>query len=464
MNSSPSSAPTTLQFLGAVDTVTGSRFLLRNGSHSILVDAGLYQGRKELRSRNWDAPPFSAVDLGAVILTHAHLDHCGYLPRLYRAGFRGPIFATAGTISLANIVLPDAGRLQEEDARHANDKQWSKHSPALPLFTEEDAIAVSKQFRQIPFDCPTELPGDFRVEFRFAGHILGAASVLVTEPSGRRVGFSGDLGRQTHPLLVAPAPRVPSDVLLIESTYGNRQHQEDGSDTLGSVVRSTVERGGTIVIPAFAVDRTELMLHALQGLENRGSIPVVPIIVDSPMALAVLSVYRKAVHDHSPELRSELFNAPDPFQTRKLEEAHSVEESKEAVRRSDARIVVSASGMAAGGRVLHHLIKHLPDPNSTVLLPGYQAEGTRGRALLDGASELKIHGRYIPVRARICSIGSFSSHADGDDLLQWAETAPLPETTFIVHGEHAASTTLRERLVSRSWNAVIPRYFEQVLI
>ncbi len=456
--------PTTLQFLGATDTVTGSRFLLRNGNDSILVDAGLYQGRKDLRARNWDAPSFSARELGAVVLTHAHLDHCGYVPRLYSAGFRGPIFATAGTIALANIVLPDAGRLQEEDARHANQKQWSKHRPALPLFTEEDAIAVAKQFREVPFDSSTELPGGYRLVFHFAGHILGAASAVVTEPSGRRVGFSGDLGRRTHPLLVAPAPRAESDVLLIESTYGDRLHSEDGPDALGAIVRTTVHRGGTVVIPAFAVDRTELLLHAFQGLENRSAIPAVPIIVDSPMALAVLSVYRQALRDRSPEMRSELFDAPDPFETPNLEEAHSVEESKDAVRRSDARIVISASGMAAGGRVLHHLVKHLPDPNSTILLAGYQAEGTRGRALLEGASELKIHGRYIPVRAQICSIDSFSSHADANGLLQWAETAPTPETTFVVHGEPSASAALRERLAARSWTAVVPRYFEQVVI
>jgi metallo-beta-lactamase family protein len=461
---SQTSTATSLQFLGATDTVTGSRFLLRNGNHSILVDAGLYQGRKELRVRNWDAPPFSSRELGAVVLTHAHLDHCGYLPRLFGAGFRGPIFATAGTIALANIVLPDAGRLQEEDARHANEKQWSKHRPALPLFTEDDAIEVAKQFREVPFDCRTELPGGFSVEFHFAGHILGAASIVITEPSGRRVGFSGDVGRRTHPILVAPAPRAESDVLLIESTYGDRQHSEDGPDALGAIVRTTVHRGGTMVIPAFAVDRTELLLHAFQGLENRGAIPAVPIIVDSPMALAVLAVYRQALHDHSPEIRRELFDAPDPFTTPNLEEAHSVEESKEAVRRSDARIVISASGMAAGGRVLHHLVKHLPDPNSTILLAGYQAEGTRGRALLEGASELKIHGRYIPVRAQICAIDSFSSHADADGLLQWAETAPPPATAFIVHGEPSASLALRGRLAARSWNAVVPRYFEQVLI
>ncbi len=457
-----------LRFLGAVNTVTGSRFLLEDGPARVLVDAGLYQGIKELRLRNWELPPFDVAHLDAIVLTHAHLDHCGYLPALRRHGYRGPVYATAGTIALANIVLPDAGRLQEEEARYANKRGSSRHSPALPLFTEDDAHDACRLLREIPFGAIHQLADGIAVTLQPAGHILGAATVTaVLARSGRRITFSGDLGRPSHPILVAPQPRPESDVLLIESTYGDRAHDAPGLEPLAAAIRRTVERGGTAVIPAFAVDRTELILHALRTLERTGSIPEVPVIVDSPMALASLAVYRAAIAGRSPEIRPELLanRDDDPFTTARLSEAHSVEESKEATAMRDSSIVISASGMATGGRVLHHLARRLPDPRNTVILAGYQAQGTRGRRLVDGATELKIHGRYVPVRAEIVNLASFSAHADADELVEWAErSATPPDTTYVVHGEPRAGAALRTRLHELGWTAVVPKDGERVLI
>lgn len=455
----------TLQFLGAVGTVTGSRFLIEQGEQSVLVDAGLYQGAKELRQRNWDTPTFDVTRLDALVLTHAHLDHCGYLPALYRAGFRGPIFATPGTIALANIVLPDAGRLQEEEAHHANKHGWSKHSPALALFTEEEAIQVGELFQPLAFDQDHIVAAGLTARLSMAGHILGAATVVITTSNGHRVVFSGDLGRSNHPLLVAPADRPDCDTLLIESTYGDRNHTDIGLEPLAAVIRRTVERKGTIVIPAFAVDRTELVIHAIRQLERDGAIPVVPVIVDSPMALAALAVYRAARVRHDREIRPELFGADDPFVTGNLTETPTVEESKAATARGDSTIVISASGMATGGRVLHHLAKRLPDPRASVVIAGFQSRGTRGRQLADGATEVKIHGAYIPVHAEVVTIDAFSGHADSSDLLEWADTTrPAPLSCFIVHGEEEASVALRERLRAALWTAVVPRFGERVVL
>jgi metallo-beta-lactamase family protein len=457
-------ARTSLQFLGAVETVTGSRFLLEHGKSSLLVDAGLYQGAKQLRLRNWEKPPFNLAALDAVILTHSHIDHCGFLPRLFRYGYRGPIFATERTIALAKIVLPDAGRLQEEDAEQANRHEWSKHKPALPLFTEDDANQVAKQLRPVTFDEDVRVTEGFTARFQPAGHILGSASVTVTDLGGRRVSFSGDLGQSNHPLLRPPAPRPDCDELLIESTYGDRSHTDSGYEILATEIRRTLAQGGTVVIPAFAVDRTELLLHSLKTLERSGEIPSVPIIVDSPMALAVLDVYRQAIDAHDVDLRPGLEDIGSALTTAHLLEARTVEDSKEAVLRKDPRIIISASGMATGGRVLHHLKKHLPDARSTVILPGFQAMGTRGRLLADGAEQLKIHGTYVPVRAQIVTIDSFSAHADVDELLLWAEGSRIPETAFVVHGELEASDSLARHLRGLHWNAVVPRFGERVLV
>lgn len=456
---------TTLQFLGAVGTVTGSRFLIKQGERTVLIDAGLYQGPKELRQRNWEAPSFDVGRLDAVVLTHAHLDHCGYLPALYRAGYRGPIFATPGTVALANIVLPDAGRLQEEEAHHANKHGWSRHNPALALFTEDEAIKVGALFHPVKFDQDHMVTEGLTARLSTAGHILGAATVVITTESGRRVAFSGDLGRSDHPLLVPPAERPDCDTLLIESTYGDRKHTDNGLAPLADVIRRTVERRGTVVIPAFAVDRTELVIHAIRQLERQGEIPVLPVIVDSPMALAALRVYRDARDNRESEIRPELFGADDPLVTGNLTEAPSVEESKAATARSDSTIVISASGMATGGRVLHHLAKRLPDPRSSVVITGFQSRGTRGRQLAEGATELKIHGAYIPVRAEIVAIDAFSAHADSDDLVEWADISrPAPVSCFVVHGEPEASGALRERLQAALWTTVVPRFGERVVV
>jgi metallo-beta-lactamase family protein len=375
-----------LTFLGGTGTVTGSRFLVEAGGSRVLVDCGLYQGAKELRQRNWAPFPLPAASIDAVLLTHAHVDHCGYLPRLVREGFHGPVHATAGTCELARIVLPDCGHLQEEEAAFANRKGFSKHRPALPLYTEADARAAADLLVKVETSQRCEVTPEMRAIFRPAGHILGSAVVeLQVGDDDVTMVLSGDLGRPCHPLLLAPAPVGAVDALVIESTYGNRVHDEGTAlDRLADVVAATARRGGTIVIPAFAVDRTEIVLFHLARLMASGAVPALPVYVDSPMALASLAVYRKAVREQWPELRPELFEQDDPFKTGTLEEVHDVDRSKAVDRMDYPSIVVSAAGMASGGRVPHHLAVRLPDPRNAIVLVGFQAEGTRGRLLLQG--------------------------------------------------------------------------------
>ncbi len=455
-----------LQFVGATGTVTGSCFALRTPESTVLVDCGLFQGTRELRRRNWNPFPLDPATIDAVVLTHAHLDHCGYLPRLSKHGFRGPVYATEATVDLARIVLLDSAHLQEEDAAHARGHRYSRHAEPQPLYTTADVNRMLPQFRALPFDSEHPVAKGVRTVLRPAGHILGAATALLeVGDSGATALFSGDLGRASHPLLAAPAPPSAAEVMVIESTYGNRSHPPADSGLLASVISRTIGRGGTVLIPAFAVDRTEIILMELRRLDRLGSIPHVPIYVDSPMALDTLAVYRDAIRNASPEIR-QAPGGEDPFDTGDLHEMRTVEESKTLNGPRWPCIIISASGMASGGRVLHHLEGLLPDPRNTVLMVGYQAVSTRGRDLVDGAKAVKIHGRYVPVRADVVDLPTFSVHADADEMLAWLARAPRPpQTCYLVHGEPAASAALRDRIERElGWTAVVPRQDERVLI
>lgn len=447
-----------LRFLGGTGTVTGSRFLLETGRARVLLDCGLFQGLKQLRLRNWAAFPVEPASIDAVVLSHAHLDHSGYLPSLVKQGFAGPIFATSRTVDLCRILLPDSGRLQEEDAAYVNRRGFSKHTPALPLYDEEDAERALRRIRSAGPE-PREVAPGVRVAFRNAGHILGSASLHVSFDDGEAGDLlvSGDLGRPRHPVLEPPEPLPAVRTLLIESTYGDRCHDDSAAlAAFAEAIVRTAARGGLVLIPAFAVDRTEVVLYHLRQLTAEGKIPELPVYVDSPMALAALRVYREAVDAGEPEVRSELRGHPEPFDPGGLVEARAVEASKAIHDAALPAIVISASGMLTGGRVLHHLARRLPDPTTTVILVGFQAEGTRGRRLLEGAESIKLLGRYVPVRADVVEAPVFSVHADADELAAWVATAPEPpDTIYVVHGEKAAAAALRDRLASSATGTVV---------
>ncbi|NUT91658.1 MAG: MBL fold metallo-hydrolase [Saccharothrix sp.] len=457
---------TSLTFLGGTGTVTGSKFLFDTGRAQVLVDCGLFQGLAPLRRRNRRPPDLDLDRLDAVVLTHAHLDHCGYLPVLARNGWRGPVYATEGTAELARIVLADSAHLMEEDARQANEGGWTKHHPALPLYDTDDAAAAVRLFRPVEHGTVGAIAPGVELEFGRAGHILGSAWAHL-DFGGRTAVVSGDLGRQAHRILLPPQPRPSCDALLVESTYGDRTHDDArATSLLAETINRTVQRGGSVLVPAFAVDRTEVVLVELAKLVRSRAIPDLPVLVDSPMALASLRVYREAVAKHWPEVRPELLDAlEDAFDPGHLSELRTAEQSMRANRPEVPSIVVSASGMATGGRVLHHLKAMLPDPRHTVLIVGYAAAGTRSRLLADGARELKIHGRYVPVRAQVEVIDAFSAHADADELVAWATAGTPPATTYAVHGEPDSSATLVARLSQdHGLNAVVPRDGERVLV
>ncbi|MCB5163864.1 MBL fold metallo-hydrolase [Streptomyces bambusae] len=464
----PAARPALLSFLGGVRTVTGSKFLVETDLGRILVDCGLFQGVADLRRRNWDKLPCDAADIRAVVVTHAHLDHCGYLPRLVRHGFRGPILTSAATARLAEIVLRDSARLQMEAAEHANRHGWSKHRPAKPLYDDADVEQTVKFFDPVTVGSEVEITAGTKLRLHHGGHILGSAWAHLTLEDGHTLAVSGDLGRPGHPLLLPPEPFTGADVLLMESTYGNRRHdQETAQREFASVIKRALSRGGTVVIPAFAIDRTEVVLHELAALRRDGTLPRhVPVYVDSPMALAALDVYRAAVRSRSPELRPEIIAAgesamsPEPFLA-----ARTVQESIDINNTTGPAVIVSSAGMATGGRVLHHLHRILPDPRNAVVIVGFAAEGTRARDLVDGARVLKMFGEYVPVRAEIADVPHFSAHADADQILDWLRGAPAPHTTYLVHGEETAAATLRDRIEHElGWTAVVPRSGEAVLV
>ncbi|MGZ4709548.1 MAG: TIGR00730 family Rossman fold protein [Acidimicrobiales bacterium] len=465
---SPREGPV-LTFLGGTGTVTGSKFLVDTPSSRVLVDCGLYQGIKELRERNWARFPVDPTSIDAVVLTHAHIDHSGAIPLLVKQGFTGPIFATANTAALAGIVLPDSGHLQEEEAAYANRRGFSKHKPALPLYTEQDARVSLEQFRSVPFGQRVEVADGVSITLAPAGHILGSSVVAMdlADGDGRRIVFSGDLGRRQHPILVPPAPIGSPDVVLVESTYGDRRHDDAGArEAFADAIRRTAARGGVVVVPAFAVDRTEVLLMHLKALRDEHLIPDLPVYVDSPMALAALEVYRQAIEGDSVEIRPEVREVDDPFGLDFVRAMHDVEDSMQLDQLTAPAIIVSASGMATGGRVLHHLRRYLPDHRATVVLVGFQAEQTRGRQLADGARQVKLLGHYVSVQAEIVDLPAFSVHADHDGLLQWLGTADAkPEACYVIHGEPDAAANMRDDIDdSLAWNAVVPAYGERVRI
>ena len=446
-----------LTFLGAAGTVTGSRHLLTTASGKrVLIDAGLFQGRRELRDRNW--APWTGGSLDAVVLTHAHIDHTGYLPRLVSQRVVRRVVCTEGTRDVAALLLPDSAHLQEEDARLANERGYSKHHPALPLYTAADAQAAVAMLEAVSFEREVEVAPGVSVIFRRAGHIVGSA-FLEVRVDGKRIVFSGDLGRYKTPLLADPDPPTPpADALLLECTYGDRRHpDEPAADQLAREVHEAIARGGPLLVPAFAVGRTQELLFLWRKLEHDGRIPEVPLFVDSPMATDATPIYLRYPQDQSAEVRDLLARGVHPLRPRLLQFVRGGAESARLQGRRGFFAVIAASGMATGGRLLAHLERHLPQPTTTILLVGYQAEETRGRKLLDGATQLKMRGQMVPVRATIVQMSGFSAHADWAEEDRWLSALPQPPVrTFLVHGEPASLEAQRARLASRGWNVAVP--------
>jgi metallo-beta-lactamase family protein len=458
--------PLTLTSYGAARTVTGSKHQLDDGTHKVLVDCGQFQGPRQLRDRNWQPLP---TDVDNVILTHAHLDHCGLLPRLVQQGFRGKIFCTPATSQLTKIVLADAGKLQEEDAERANRKGYTKHKPALPLFTEQDAARAMTLLQPVGYERPVEVAPGMTVEFLNAGHLLGSSFARVRHAeTGKTLLFGGDLGRYNRPVLPDPTPVHDADVLLVESTYGDRLHeQSDDADRLAAIINATAERRGKIIIPSFALGRVEELLYWIGFLESEKRIPELPVYVDSPMAREVLQEYRQRLHELDPEIRDMALAGERKamaFSTARLRVVASIKESIAVQEDPSPMIVISASGMATGGRVLHHLKKTLPDPKHTILFVGYQAEGTRGRGIRDGAKMTRIHGEEIPINAHVEAFDSMSAHADANEIMRWLGhfTAP-PSLTCLVHGEPGPMDTLKARIERElQWTVKTPNQGEQI--
>ena len=446
-----------LTFLGAAGTVTGSKYLLETNGRRILIDCGLFQGFKQLRLRNWAPFPVPPGSIDQILLTHAHLDHSGYIPLLVRNGFRGPIFCTDATLALSGLLLPDSGHLQERDAEFANRRGFSKHKPALPLYTQGDAEKSLERFRPVPFHKAVPIAGGLTARFLYAGHILGAAMIELTDGNNRIV-FSGDLGRPNDISLFDPENVEAADYVIVESTYGNRTHgPRDPEDALAEAIHATVSRGGTILIPAFAVGRTQSLLFHLYRLKKEKRIPDVPIYVDSPMAIDATEIFADHMQDHrvSPAETRAAFAVAHYVRT--------IEESKSLDAQRGPKIILSASGMATGGRVLHHLETYAPDPANLILFAGFQAGGTRGAAMTGGAETIKVHGRYIPVRAQVQNLQMLSAHADADEIMGWLRgfRSP-PKMSFITHGEPAAADALRHRIDEElHWACTVPDYRDE---
>ena len=450
-----------IQFLGATGTVTGSKYLVRAGSRAILIDCGLFQGFKQLRLRNWAHLPINPGEIDAVILTHAHVDHSGYLPLLIKNGYSGPVYCSRATRELCEILLPDSGYLQEEEAKFANRQAYSKHHPALPLYTRADAEHALRSLNPVDFEHVIDIGGSATFRLSPAGHILGASLVSLTA-GNRLMVFSGDLGRPNDAIMKAPASIERADYLVIESTYGNRLHSsEDPARVLGEVLTRTFARGGVVVIPAFAVGRTQTLLYYIAQLKATGTIPVsTPVYLNSPMAVNATRIFhrRRAEHRLSPEQCDATCGAAHIV--------NSAEESESLNSKTGPMIIVSASGMATGGRVVHHIKAFAPDARNTILFAGYQAGGTRGAAMLGGAESVKIHGAYVPVRAEVVNLDMLSAHADYSETLAWlAHFRAPPRTTFITHGEPDAADALRLHITERlGWPCQVPEYRETVAL
>jgi metallo-beta-lactamase family protein len=473
-----------IQFLGAAGTVTGSKHLI-NTSHDsaggdgfqVLIDCGLFQGQKEWRERNWQDTPVTAREIDAVILTHAHLDHCGWIPRLVKEGFRGPIYATRPTIDLCSVVLPDSGHLQEEDAAFHNKKGTSKHKPALPLYTLQEAQDCLKYFKPVEIENTIQLCEDLSFRLVPAAHILGSCMAEISLSVGKsarptRLLFTGDIGRVRNSE-VAPGKVVHSgpqegeiaDLVVMESTYGNRQHPiSDPRPQLAQLIRDAVARGGTIVVPAFAVERTQKFVFMLKELMESGQIPRIPVFCDSPMAIKAIEIFMKYTNEYTAQAADLIKKYGSPTSWAGFTFAEIREQSKKINENHDPSIIISSSGMATGGRILHHLAQRMPDPRDLIIFIGFQAPGTRGAMIKDGASEVKIFGEMIPVRAQVAAIEQFSDHADPPELLEWLRTfKDEPGVTYLVHGEPQAASGLRDLMKNElAWNVQVAEYMERV--
>lgn len=449
-----------LQFVGGTGTVTGSKYLLTYKEKKILIDCGLFQGLKALRLKNWDGFPVDASSVDCIILTHAHLDHSGYIPRLIKKGFRGKIYSTSATVDLCKILLPDAGHLMEEEAAYLNKTKRTKHTPALPLFTYKEGAAALDYFEGVPFEEKKQISPDLFFEFRYAGHILGAASVVI-QLGARKIAFTGDIGRMNDRMFYPPSLLPQVDYLVTESTYGNKLHERtDVLDQLEKIVNETYQRKGVIVIPAFAVGRAQAVMYYLSILRKQNRIPKFPMYLNSPMAThasALLKRY-KDLHQLSEIECADIDNA--------FTYVHEAEESKALNKMAGPMLVISASGMCTGGRVLHHLKAFAPHPQNTILLTGFQAAGTRGEALANKVEEVKIHGEYIPVKAQIENLDNISAHADYNEILEWFFKSKInPKKVFVTHGEPSASDELRRRITDKlNWPCCVPAPDDKVAL
>ncbi len=441
-----------LHFLGGAGTVTGSKYLIETGDKNILVDCGLFQGLKELRLLNWNTLSYSAAKIDIVLLTHGHLDHVGYLPRLVKEGFTGRIFGTAPTLEVAKIILEDSARIQEEDAERANEKGFSKHKPALPLYDTKDVKKTLPLFYSQPLDEWIEIGKEIFCRFKYNGHIIGATFIEL-KIREKIIVFSGDIGKEQDLLMYPPQKPEKADIILIESTYGNRLHPDDAEERLTEIIKNAATKGGTIIIPSFAVERTQMLMYLLWQLKKKGAIPDLPVYMDSPMGTGVLGIF-----EHNPSWHKlPLEECREMCKDIKLIE--SIQETYKLVASTQSKIIIAASGMATGGRILTYFVQYLGNASSTILLVGFQAEGTRGRALLEGAKEIKLYGKMFPVKARIENIEGLSSHADQKELIAWlSELKSAPAEIFITHGEHVSSVALKDKIKEiYDWNAAIPK-------
>lgn len=445
-----------LTFLGATETVTGSKYLLEDGRRKILIDCGLFQGQKELRLRNWKNIPLDYKNLDAVLLTHAHIDHSGYIPKLAQGGFEGPVYCSPATLDLCKIMLPDCGYLQEEDAESANRHGWSKHHPALPLYSRKDAESCLRLFKPVSLGFRHFLDDELSFTLSRSGHILGSCFIRVESGDGTSILFSGDIGRLYNPVMKPPAKIQEADYIVLESTYGDKLHdRDDPADDLARIICETAARSGSVIIPSFAVGRAQSILHCLYVLKKKKRIPDIPVYLDSPMAINATGLLEKHMNEHrlSPEECAAVCNIAT--YTRTPEESKAINQSNNM-----PKIIISASGMATGGRILHHLMHYIGDERHTILFPGFQADGTRGDRLVRGEKEIKIHGSLWPVRARIEKLDNMSAHADYAEILSWLENFENPpRKVFITHGEPAAAKALKEKVERKfGWECIIPIY------
>lgn len=456
---SDSTSEIKIQFLGAAGTVTGSKYFIQTKEKNILIDCGLFQGLKELRLLNWGKLPVSVSQIDIVLLTHGHLDHTGYLPRLVKDGFNGQIWGTEPTLEIAKIILEDSARIQEEDTADANKKKYTKHTPALALYNTKDVEKTIPHFRIQPLDTWITITTDIKCRFRYNGHIIGATFIELMI-GDKTVVFSGDIGREQDVLMYPPKQPEKADVLFIESTYGNRLHTGDTKEKLISIINNALEKQGSIIIPSFAVERTQTLMYLLWKLAQENAIPHIPVYLDSPMGTNVLSVFENNLTWHKLPL-NECYQM-----CKNIKQIETIQETYQLAQTDFPKIIIAGSGMASGGRVLTYLLQYIGNPSATILLAGYQAEGTRGRALLDGASEIKLFGKYFPVKANIQLIDSLSSHADQRDLIEWmSKLKTAPKKLFIVHGETDAANGLKDKIKEvYGWDAEVPKLNDTITI